>query len=139
MNRARLSLSVIVFIVAAAIAVVVSTSGSGTSKALSAPGATAAISVRQTSVGRVADRCQWAHAVSVRGRQARRQHPVLRGPSGVAAGHVTRSSGRHRRGGPREHRRRERDGPPGHRSPTAAILCITSSAIASRGRSPVRD
>lgn len=52
MNRARLSLSVIVFIVAAAIAVVVSTS-SRTSKALSAPGATAAISVRQTSVGRV--------------------------------------------------------------------------------------
>ncbi len=51
MNRTTLSLSVIAFVVAAGIAVIVATSGSSTSKALAAPGANRAISVKQTSVG----------------------------------------------------------------------------------------
>ncbi len=51
MNRTTLSLSVIAFVVAAGIAVIVATSGGSTSKALAAPGANSAISIKQTSVG----------------------------------------------------------------------------------------
>lgn len=53
MNRIRISLSVVVVIAAAAIAVIVSTAGGSTTRAHPAVAANSAISVEQTSFGKV--------------------------------------------------------------------------------------
>jgi predicted lipoprotein with Yx(FWY)xxD motif len=53
MKRIRLSLPILVVIVAATVAIIVATSGGGTSKAQTAVAANSAISLKQTSVGKV--------------------------------------------------------------------------------------